>query len=235
MAPRKMIGRVEFKENLAGNNWLIRISFGEIMNYLPGQHASIKVSGEGMRRSYSVASVPGKRTIDLLVDVSPMGIGSKFILGLKIGDEVEVFGFLGKFTVEDSLLFEAKRILFVATGTGIAPFKPMIEDLLYKKHFPGKVKLVWGMRHEEDLYWLKEMDNISRDFDNFKMDTVLSKPNADWPGYRGHVGAVIDHLDNNWEKSLVYLCGSPEMINETEKKLRDKGVPEIKIFYEKYF
>ncbi len=235
MAPRKMVGKVEYKENLAGNIWLVRICFDEEVGYIPGQYASIKVSEDGMRRSYSVASLPGGKSIDLLVDVSPMGVGSKFILSLKIGDAVEVLGFLGKFTVDSMLLLDAKQLLFVATGTGIAPFKPMIEDLLYKKHFMGEVRLIWGMRFEDDLYWLKELDNINRDFDNFKIDVVLSKPGPDWPGFKGHVGVVIDRLQQNWENNLNYLCGSPEMINETDKKLKEKGVPETKIFYEKFF
>jgi NAD(P)H-flavin reductase len=156
-------------------------------------------------------------------------------LNLKVGDEVEVLGFLGRFTVDTTLLFEAKHILFLATGTGIAPIKPMIEDLLYKKHYPGEVRLVWGMRHEGDLYWLKEMDNINRDFDNFKFDVVLSKPTPDWPGFRGHIGDLVGQLTQVWNKSLAYLCGSPEMISEMEKMLEDRGVPEGQIFYEKYY
>lgn len=235
MPPKKIIGKVEFKENLAGKNYLVRIGFDEKVDFVPGQYTSLKVNEEGMRRSYSVASLPGGKSIDVLVDISPMGIGSKYILGLKVGDEVEVLGFLGRFTVDQSLLFEAKHILFLATGTGIAPLKPMIEDLLYKKHYPGEVRLIWGMRHEEDLYWLKEMDNINRDFDNFKFDVVLSQPTGDWPGFKGHLGVLVEQLLVDWSKTLAYLCGSPEMIADIEKKLKEKGVPEERVFYEKYY
>ena len=235
MSPKKLIGKVIFKENLVGKNYLVRISFDETLDFLPGQYTSLKVSEEGMRRSYSIASLPGEKSIDLLVDVTPMGVGSKYILGLKVGDMVEVLGFLGKFTIDPSLQYEAKHILFLATGTGIAPFKPMIEDLLYRKHYPEEVRLIWGMRHEEELYWLKEMDNINRDFDNFEFETVISKPSDDWPGFRGHVGDVVDDLRQDWSTTLVYLCGAPEMITEMELKLREKGVPEAHVFYEKYY
>lgn len=235
MIPKKLFGKVEFKENLAGNNWLVRLGFEEEINFIPGQYTSLKVSDEGMRRSYSVASLPGGRTIDILIDVTPMGVGSKYILGLKVGDTVEVLGFLGRFTIDPAVLFEAKHMLFIATGTGVAPLKPMIEDLLYKKHYPGEVRLIWGMRHEEDLYWLKEMDNINRDFDNFKFDIVLSQPTEDWPGFKGHVGVLVDQLTQDWSTTLAYLCGSPEMIAETENQLKEKGVPEGQIYYEKYY
>jgi NAD(P)H-flavin reductase len=235
MPPEKMLGKVGFKANLAGKNWLIRIGFERKMDFIPGQYASLKVNGEGMRRSYSVASLPGEKSIDLLVDVTPMGVGSKYILGLKVGDEVEILGFLGKFTVDPLLLMESKQILFLATGTGIAPLKPMIEDLLYKKHFLGEVRLIWGMRHEEELYWLKEMDNINRNFDNFRFDVVISQSTEDWPGFKGHVGVVVDQLHQEWKQTLVFLCGSPEMIAETEMALKEKGVPGDHIFFEKFF
>lgn len=235
MTPKKMIGRVEFKENLAGNNWLVRIGFDEMVDFIPGQYTSLKVNEAGLRRSYSVASVPGGKNIDLLVDVSPMGVGSKYILNLKVGDAVEVLGFLGRFTIGEDILIEAENCLFLATGTGIAPFKPMIENLLYNKQFTGEVRLIWGMRHEEDLYWLKEMDNIHRDFDNFKFDVVLSKPTPDWPGFKGHLDTLVDKLTLDWAKTLAYLCGSPEMIVQTEQLLRTKGVPEAQVFYEKYY
>lgn len=235
MSPDRLLGKVVFKENLAGPNWLVRIEFDRKLGFTPGQYTSLKVSDEGMRRSYSIASLPGENRIDLLVDVTPMGVGSKYILGLKVGDPVEVLAFLGRFVVNPDLLFEAKNILFVATGTGIAPFKPMIEDLLYKKHFPGEIRLVWGMRFEQDLYWIKEFDNIKRDFENFKFDLVVSKPSDDWPGYRGHVDSVVNELAQDFEKTLVYLCGSPHMIVDMTVKLKEKGVPERNVFYEKYF
>ncbi|OIN91574.1 hypothetical protein AUJ42_01645 [Candidatus Collierbacteria bacterium CG1_02_44_10] len=235
MLPEKLLGSVEYKENLAGNNYLVRIGFDKKVEFIPGQYASLKVAEDGVRRSYSIASLPNENVIDLLVDVTPMGVGSKYILGLKVGDSVEVLAFLGRFTIDSLLLFETKQILFLATGAGIAPFKPMIEDLLYRKHFANEVRLVWGMRHPEELYWLKELDNINRDFDNFKHDIVISKPTEDWPGFAGHVDTVVNQLEQDWSKTLVYLCGAPNMIKEMEKNLKEKGVREEHIFYEKYF
>jgi len=235
MSPKKLIGKFEFRENLAGQNYLVRIRFDEKVDFAPGQYTSLKVSDDGLRRSYSVASRPGERIIDLLVDVSPMGVGSKYLLGLQVGDEVEVLGFLGNFTIDIQAVEKARQIMFLATGTGIAPMKPMIEDLLYKKSFTGGLRLVWGVRHETDLFWLKEMDNLSRDYDNFKFDVVVSQPMEDWPGFRGHLGELVSELTQDWSKTLVYLCGSREMIAEAEKRLKEKGVPEEQIHYEKYY
>jgi NAD(P)H-flavin reductase len=60
MMPEKMLGRVEYKEHLAGNNYLVRIGFDKKIDFLPGQYASLKVTEEGVRRSYSIASLQGK-------------------------------------------------------------------------------------------------------------------------------------------------------------------------------
>jgi len=234
MTAKKMQGWVVYKANLAGKTWLVEIELEGVTDYLPGQFVSLKVSEEGLRRSYSVASLSGKKVIDLVVDVAPMGVGSQYILDLKVGDIVEVLGFLGKFTVNEDALKLGKELLFVGTGTGIAPLKPMIEDLLVNKGFRGQVNLVWGMRYETDLYWIKEIDKLQRDFDNFHFETVLSKPGSSWPGIQGHVGEYIKVMNLNWKEINAYLCGNPEMITEVREILINKEVTEEQILHERF-
>jgi len=240
MAVKKLIGTIEYKDNLAGNVWLVRIKFDEDLYFSAGQYVSVKVSEEGERRSYSIASLPSvvngdKRDyIDIVVDITPMGVGSKFFLNTKVNEKVEVMGFLGKFTVDEISLEETDTLLFVANGTGIVPLKPMIENLLEVKSFKGKVILVWGMRKEEDLYWTEEIERLTRDFDNFSFEMVLSIPDDDWPGNRGHVGDVIKDLNIKWQKVRAYLCGAPEMVEEMEGLLVAKGVDNNNIVHEKF-
>lgn len=234
MAPKSSIGKVEYKQNLAGNVWLVRIALEEESNFIPGQYVSLKVNHDGMRRSYSVASLPGSKSIDLLIDVSPMGVGSKYILSLSVGDSVELLSFLGQFYIDEKLLSTNNEMIFVATGTGVAPFRPMIEDLLKNKHYKGSVHLVWGMRHEEDLYWLKEIENIQRDHDNLHFDLVLSQAKLEWPGMKGHVEDVIERLSIDGSGAVAYLCGAPGMIDDVCSLLNKKGIPAEKIFFERY-
>lgn len=228
-----MIGEVVYKSNLASDNWIVGIAFEEEVDFIPGQYVSLKVNDEGLRRSYSVASLPGGKRIDLVVDVSPMGIGSKYVLGLKVGDKVEVLGFLGRFTIDEELLVTAKEIIFVGTGTGVVPLRPMIEDLLTNKRYLGKVRLIWGMRYEGDLFWQAELDKLQREYDNFCLDIALSRPGEKWPGVRGHVGDVIEELKLG-ENVAAYLCGNPEMIAESKAKLMRKGIPETFVFNERF-
>lgn len=233
MTVKKMLGRVEYKEILAGNTWIVGIELPEIIDFIPGQFVSLKVNNDNLRRAYSVASLPGSKTIDLVIDVTPMGVGSKYVLGLKVGDEVDLLGLLGRFVVESSAL-DSKEIVFLGTGTGIVPLKPMIEDLLKNKQFKEQVYLIWGMRYEKDLYWVKEIDKLQRDYDNFHFEVVLSRPGDDWPGMRGHVGDVVGKLGCDWKNACSYLCGNMEMIMEMKDLFISKGVSEEKIIYERF-
>ncbi len=233
MTTKKMPGRLIYKENLAGTTWLLGIALEEIGDFAPGQFVSLKVNDGGLRRSYSVASLPGGKNIDLVIDVSPMGEGSKYIIGLNVGDTVEVLGYLGKFVVTEEALSK-EEILFLGTGTGIVPLRVMVEDLLVNKHYKGKVNLVWGMRYETDLYWQSEIDKLQREYDNFHLNIALSRPSEKWPGVQGHVGDVIDNMSIGGAKTRVFLCGNHEMISETKEKLINKGVPEENILYERY-
>jgi len=234
MVSEKMTGKVLYKENLSGNVWVIGIEFCEIVNFIPGQYASVKVSDKNDNRFYSVASMTGSKTIELLVDISPMGLGSKYLMNLQVGDDVEIAAFLGEFVIDKTRVGDKKTILFVATGTGIAPIKPMVEDLLINIGFKGDVLLIWGMRSENDLYWLKELDNLHRDFENFKYELVLSKPGKEWPGLRGHVKDIVEKVKLDTKNILVYLCGGPEMVTDMTEVFGDMGVARESVVSEKF-
>jgi len=166
MAVKRLTGKLIDIGLLARNTYLLKIEFEEEVEFIPGQFVSMKVNDEGLRRSYSIASLPKGKEIELLVDIAPMGVGSKYILSLKKGDFMEFLCFLGKFTIDEESLMKDK-ILFVGTGAGIAPLKPMIEDLLNNKKYTGRVNLIWGMRHEDDLYWQEEFKDIQDRFGTF--------------------------------------------------------------------
>jgi NAD(P)H-flavin reductase len=130
-----------------------------------------------VRRSYSIAGI-GDTWIDLLLMHRWELVLN--ILGSKVGDGVEMIGFLGSFVVENES-YEDKSVLFVATGTGIAPFYPMIEEML-KKSYKGKISLWWGMRYEKDLYWWEKLEEIKTKNNNFDYEIVLSKGDEKWQG-----------------------------------------------------
>lgn len=231
MAVNKVIAKVVEKSNPAPSYWFLKLGFEEDFFFTPGQYVSLKVLPDGTRRSYSIASPPDGKAIGLLVDVTPMGMGSKFLLALNVGDEVEVLGPLGHFVLKEPV----KKILFVATGSGIVPFWPMIYDLLEKRGFKDEIHLDWGMRHEEDLFWIDEFNDLQKRYPNFKFDVVLSKPTAEWYACSGHVGDCLIKHRPSWEGWEAYLCGNQKMIMEVGSLLQKMGVKLEDVHFEKFF
>lgn len=235
--PQILSGIVSKKENLTGSYWLFCLEFQNPYNFLAGQYVSIKVAPDGTRRSYSIASAPDGKTIELLIDVSPGGIGSKYFLSLSGGDTVEALGPVGIFTLASKN--PKPNRMFIATGSGIAPLRAMTLDSLHKKTALGEVRLLWGMRHEEDLFWQEEFAQLNRDYANFSYQVVLSKPSEHWHGESGHVddclrkGFMIQERDlGSWE---FFLCGGQEMIMETGGYLASQGAAKENIHFEKFF
>ena len=202
------------------------------MEFLAGQYISIAI-GEGERRSYSIASSPSmKHAVEICVDVTPGGKGSKYIEGLKPGDEVSFLAPLGQFVLGDKE--KEKKLLFVATGSGIAPLRSMILDLLVEKQDKREMWLYWGMRFVKDMFWEEDFRQRHEFFRNFNYELVLSKPPEGWPVISGHVCGEIEGLGlgSDWG---VYLCGNPEMTKEVNQLALDKGVIKEQIHFEKFF
>jgi len=225
------------KQNLAGDNWLVALEFQTPFDFIAGQYLSIKVAEDGTRRSYSIASNPGGAVVELLVDISPMGLGSKYVLALKEGDQVEAMGPIGRFTLNNPS--PKLKKMFIATGSGIVPMRSMIKDILITNKYQDEIKLIWGMRHEEDLFWQEEFLQLNRDFANFSYQVILSKSSEHWHGECGHVGDCLKNGFIITVKDLAawefYLCGSQEMIMETGAFLAGKGVKKEDIHFEKFF
>lgn len=227
--------RVMEKENLAGNYWWLRLQPEKEIKYKTGQYVSMKVNDKGERRSYSIASWPQKEGLEFLVDVTPMGIGSKYILGIKRGDEVELLGPLGKFMVEEEHLREGvKGFLFVGTGCGIVPLRSMIHDLLEAGNEKRPVRLYWGMRYERDLFWKEELEELEEKYGNFKKEVVLSRE-ENWPGRKGHVQDFLREDKDNWQGWQAYVCGNKQVIKSVEELLVEMGIEKEAVHFEKFY
>jgi Na+-transporting NADH:ubiquinone oxidoreductase subunit F len=198
------------------------------LEFAAGQYISIAIGG-GERRAYSIASTPATgHAVDLLVDIEPAGKGSTYMKNLQPGDPVEFLAPLGIFTVAAE-----PKLLFVATGSGIAPFKSMIFDLLEDKKDQREIWLLWGLRKVEEMFWEEEWRQINEFYSNFHYRLMISKPPGLWPLVSGHVDKELEDvkLNQNWG---VYLCGNQAMIAEVEKIVQNKGVLPTNIHKEKY-
>lgn len=230
LGPKKQIGRITKKELLAEKVYELEIFLPEPLLFRAGQYVSIKVSESGLRRSYSVVSYREKRIL-LLVDIGPGGPGSVFFEKSSVDQEVEVMGFLGNLKCKNEDLVASKTIYFVATGTGIAPFLPMLKQL--KSSYKGRVVLWWGVRFVRRVYWQEDLKVLKNGWKNFDFEMYVSRPEVDWDGKVGRVGDDLEGVDV--ANSSWYLCGATEMIEQMKGRLLLKGVSEDDINYEKFF
>lgn len=186
--------------------------------YVPGQHIDV-IGKNGARRSYSVANAPradGKLKLQIRKVMS--GEMSRYWFEeAKCNDLLRLEGPLGTFCLRPT---QAPQLVLLATGTGIAPFKAMLEQLALNPEEIGysRIHLYWGGRQQSDLYWQPDFPELPLTF-----TSVLSRvtvPNA----VKGYVqGAVLaDNLD--LEGSVVYACGSESMIASARAKLIDAGL-----------
>lgn len=226
--PQQCTAIIESKEQLTKNVYLVNFKLQNPPNisFLAGQTISLHV-GEGLNRSMSIASVPADHAHILMVhDISPMGPGSKWTLAHNVGDTGTFMAPLGIFLLDRS----PRKKVFVATGTGIAPFRSM---LLAGIDAPCTV--YWGLRYEEDIYWREEFEQLARIYPKFTFNLILSKPTDRWGGLRGHVTEHVLAQETNMQESEFYLCGNKEMVRDVDTKLIERGVPKAQIYKELYF
>ena len=119
----------------------------------------------------------------------------------------------------------------VATGTGLAPIKAMLEALMHDPDCPP-VSLYWGMRRAEDLYLDHDIRSWGDGLYDFRYEPVLSRPNAGWQGRRGYVqDAIVADFDDLSEYA-IYLCGSPPMIADCKRRFLAHGASADHIYAE---
>lgn len=234
--PKKYKARVSDKYFVTDNEKFVYVKFELIapdrISYQAGQYVSILINKEGERRSYSIASTPDDdHGFHLLVEISDGGKGGSFFKDIKIGQDIEVLAPLGKFVVEKS----ERKILFVATGSGIVPIYSMINDLLINMHETRQVRLHWGMKSEEDLFWVDNFGRLMESHPNFVFDIVLSRPGSEWDLCTGHVQDCLSRdfasgMDG-WEG---YVCGKQDKVLDICAKLEQIGMNKANIHHEKF-
>ena len=201
------------------------------LEFVAGQYVMMRIPGAQGLKQYSIVSAPSEdHAIELLVDVGPQGLGSKYLQDLKPGDEVEFMAPAGRFVVA-----EEKELWFVATGSGISSIKSMILDLLVDKKDSRPMWLHWGLRYPEDVFWFTDFAELAEEYDNFTFDPVLSGPSGGWKFCEGHVTECVVKHHKNFSTIGAYLCGNKAMIEEVSAKLREKGVDQEKIHSEEFY
>lgn len=199
------------------------------VSFKPGQFMIIKVlDGPLVFRAYSISSTPDECSLlRLAIKKVSDGLGSPLVYEFKEGMDVILEGPMGEFTLQD----ESKDVIFVANGIGITPFVSMVKESLKRKK--SKVKLLFGVRHEQDIMYDDYFKHLSEEYPYFEYILSLTKPSENWTGQKGRVPGIIEKM--NLKGYDAYLCGSKPMLNDTKGALVKSGVKSERIFFESFF
>ena len=198
--------------------------------FVPGQFVSLKHSFDGkeVTRAYSVASEQRGNRFDLCLNLVPHGLFSAYLFTLKPGAEVEIGAPLGYFTLRDP----SRDLVFIATGTGVAPFRSMVSSHL--QNIKSQVLLLFGTRYEESILYRTEFEERARVYKNFRYWPTLTRADRAWKGRTGRVQTHLEEALAGRTDVDIYLCGLKEMVDDVRKLLKQKGYDRKQIIYEKY-
>jgi len=227
--------RIETLQRLSDDvmRMVLKIPEHEHFDYLPGQYLDILLK-DGRRRSFSMASPPGAgRPIELHIRHVPGGFFTGQVFNqLKPKDILRIEGPFGSFWFRDD---SPRPAIMVAGGTGFAPIKAIIEDLI-DKGSTRPLHLFWGVRAKADLYLRDLVEGWVARHPNIHFTPVLSEPApADqWTGETGFVHEAVARAFPAMSAYDVYLCGPPVMIEAAKRVFAGQGLPESQLFYDSF-
>ena len=198
---------------------IIRLSPNSNFSYNSGQYVNI-TKGQ-IKRSYSIANAYQENgSLTFLIKKYENGLMSNYWFEeARINDWLRIEGPIGSFLLRET---EIENILFLATGTGVAPIKAMLEKISEsEKHLSKKYWVFIGARHQKDLFLNTNEYNV---ISNLKYIPVLSRGSEDWKGERGYVQEIVIKYNIPLTNAQVYACGSNDMIESAKKLLIENGL-----------
>lgn len=209
---------------------------GEV-KFFPGQYMDIAVPGTDEVRSFSMANTSTREGfLEFVIKVYPDGMFSRFLdTRLAVGDRLELTGPFGVFTLREG----DEDLVFIGGGAGIAPILSLLRSMA-ERGITRKATFFYGARAERDLCFEAELRSIAAKLPGFSYIPALS--DEAWPGETGLITDVVKRLapvlcgagDRPLARTHAYVCGPPPMVEAAIPLLRTLGVPEKRIYYDKF-
>ena len=196
--------------------------------FLPGQYVNIGVPGSGQHRSYSFSSAPGAQRMSFMIKQVPGGLMSSWLGTAQTGQALEMTGPLGSFYLRTV----TRPLLFLAGGTGLAPFLAMLE-VLAVQGASQPVHLIYGVTRDQDLVMVDRLEAYAARIPGFTFSTCVADAQTAHPrqGYvTQHMSVEALHGGN----VDVYLCGPPPMVEAVQKHFKAEGIVPASFHYEKF-
>jgi len=220
-ACKSMSVRIERLEKAAEDVILLRLRLpaSETLEFRAGQYIDFLLP-ENQRRSFSIANAPGSQGfIELHIRRISGGLFTPWLFETaKVKDILRIEGPHGGFFLRED---NEKPIILLATGTGFAPIKSIVEQSLAQNSC-RPLHLYWGSRHESDLYARALPEQWADEHEHIRFTPVLSAPPPGWQGRVGHVedAVALDYPDLSGFE--VYACGNPAMVETAQHTLVER-------------
>lgn len=203
----------------------------ESFEFVPGQWVSMTelVNEKKVTRAYSLASLPDSNRFEICLNKVDDGLFTPYLFSLKPGDTVPTKGPVGAFTVKS----KEREAIFVATGTGVVPYRPMLLQSGYLDQ-GTKATLIFGARYAEGLMFRSDFEALASRLENFTFVPTVTRPGEDWQGRTGRVQPLLWEVLGDRTDVDVYVCGLKEMVESVREELKLRGLDRKQIIVEKY-
>ncbi|MCV0403798.1 MAG: hypothetical protein K5924_08810 [Chloroflexi bacterium] len=234
-------GRISRWEEVAPGLAIVAVqALEEPFEFQPGQYATLGLMGPEklIQRPMSISSSADDLSeYEFFIRRVETGGLTPLLWQRSVGDPINIKGPKGKFLLQD----DGRTCLFVASGTGLAPFMSMIETLRSRNQ-SRDIVLLHGVSHEHDLAWRAELSELANG-DGFPLRYVgtISRPqhSPGWAGATGRVEAIVsDQLDAHGldaGNTTIYLCGNPDMVSAVEEIATVRGFAPEQVRKELYW
>jgi ferredoxin--NADP+ reductase len=226
--------------------WSIRVRPERPLVFLPGQYATLALAGaaQPVERPYSIVSSPLESDIEFFFELVPHGGLTPVLHQMQVGETLLMRRQAkGRFTFDDSS-GHAQHFM-AATVTGVAPFVSMVRTLARQSSGARpesfRVVLLQAASRSWELAYREELEALAADSKWFAYVPTVSRPWED-PAWKGEVGRIEDvlrkYLDSsgfNPADTTAYLCGQPQMIENSREILRRRGIQKEFIRQEVYW
>jgi len=235
--------RVDFSPEL----WMVRVRASGEFKFNPGQYATLGVPGKHkvLERPYSIASAPFEDELEFFFELVPQGELTPELYKLRVGDEMFMRKVpKGRFVLDTSK--DQTNHLLVSTVTGVAPFVSYIRLLMrewreQRFHGQHQLYLLNGASRSWEFGYLDELNQYAAEVPWVKYVPTVSRPWDDptWSGETGRVDDLVRKYTDMWNldgrNTIAYLCGHPEMIENTKGILKRRGFPKETVKEEVYW
>ncbi|MBL7739165.1 MAG: FAD-dependent oxidoreductase [Chitinophagaceae bacterium] len=208
----------------------------EKVDFIPGQFVTLDLpiheKPNKRWRSYSIASWPdGTNVFELLIVLAEKGLGTTYLFNeTKVGSELIFRGPQGVFTLPEPL---EKDLFLICTGTGIAPFRSMVNYMHLHNISFKNIYLIFGCRRKQDLLYYEELRSLEEKMPGFQFHPALSREHWE-SGHNGYVHPVYEELCRQKQEAYFFLCGWKNMIDEAKKRIQEMGYDKKSIHQELY-